>query len=78
MESAPASECPAADRSDHVLDPVCDGIGLDGERNHQRLCEGTPGRKPIGAGRFFHSSPRNLRFKFTDNLWATRIAGRRR
>jgi len=53
MESAPASECPAADRSDNVLDPVCDGVGMDGERNHQRLREGTPGRKPVGVGRLF-------------------------
>jgi len=53
MESAPASECPAADRSDDVRCPVCNGIGLDGERKHKRLRGGAPRREQVGAGRRF-------------------------
>jgi len=51
VESAPASEHLATHRSDDVRNPVRDGIGLDGERKHQRLREGAPGRKSVGTGR---------------------------
>jgi len=51
VESSPASECPAADRSDNVREPVRNDIGLDGEWEHQQFCEGTPRCEPVGAGR---------------------------
>jgi len=57
MEKPPASEHPSADRSDNVRDQVRNGIGLDGEWEYQRICEGAPGCKPVGAGRFFIQSP---------------------
>jgi hypothetical protein len=76
MENPPASERPAADRSDDVRDSVRNGIRLDGERKHQRLREGTPGCKPVGAGRFsFKVSPSSLQVH-DDRI--TYLAGRRR
>jgi hypothetical protein len=56
VENAPASECPIADRSDHVRDSVCDGIRLDGQWKHQRLREGTPGCESVGAGMLLSQS----------------------
>ena len=53
MEIPPASEHPAADRSDDVRGPFRNDIGLDGERKHQRVREGTPRCKPVGTGRLF-------------------------
>ena len=53
VEDPPTSECPTADRSDDVRDSVRDDIGLDGERKYQRLREGAPRCKPVGAGRLF-------------------------
>jgi len=58
MENPPTSECPATDRSDDVQDSVRDGIKLDGEWKHQRFREGTPRRKPVGAGKHFIQSLR--------------------
>jgi len=52
MENPPTPQCPVADRSDDVGESVRNDIGLDGEWKHQRLCEGTPGCKPIGTGKF--------------------------
>jgi hypothetical protein len=68
VENPPASECPAADWSHDVRDPVRNGIGLDGEWEHQPICEGTPGCKPVGTGRIAHSDLKfhHLHFKFTD------------
>jgi hypothetical protein len=51
VEDPPASERPAADRSDNVRDSVCNDIRLDGAREHHRFCEGAPGCKSIGTGR---------------------------
>jgi len=51
VEDTPTSECPAADRGDDIRDPVRNGIGLDGKREHQRFCQGTSGCKPVGTGR---------------------------
>jgi hypothetical protein len=51
VEIPPASERPVTDRSDDVRGSVRNDIGLDGKWEHQRLCEGTPGCKPIGPGR---------------------------
>jgi len=53
VEDPPASKRPAIIRSDNVREPVCNDIRLDGKRKHQRLREGVPGRKPVGAGRRF-------------------------
>jgi hypothetical protein len=50
VENPPTPKHPIADRSDDVRDPFRDGIRLDGGREHQRLCEGTPGCKSVGAG----------------------------
>jgi hypothetical protein len=52
MEDTPASERPAPDRSDNVRDSVRNDIGLDGQRNPQRLRKGAPGCKSVGTGRF--------------------------
>ena len=76
MESSPASKCPASDRSDDVQDPVRNGVRLDGKWEHQRLCEGTSGSKPVEAGRISVSESHYLRFELT-NDWMTRPAGRR-
>jgi hypothetical protein len=73
VENAPASECPTADRSNNVRDSVRDGIGLDGQRKPQRLCEGTPGHKPIGAGGF----PLRVSMPFVDD-WLIHLVSRRR
>jgi len=56
LEDPPASERPVPDRGDNVREPVRDGGRLDGERKHQRLREGTPGCKPVGAGRLLIQS----------------------
>jgi hypothetical protein len=53
MENPSASECPTADRSDDVRGSFRNDIRVDDEREHQRLCEGTPGCKPVGAGKLF-------------------------
>ena len=53
MEIPPASEHPTPDRSDGVRDPVRNDIGLDGEWEHQQLCEDTSLRVPVVVGRFF-------------------------
>ena len=50
MENAPASECPATDRSGDVRDSVRNDIRLDGQWKHQRFREGTPRCKSVGAG----------------------------
>ena len=56
MESPPASECAAVNRSDDVRYSVRNGVGLDGEWKYQRLCEGTPGCKSDRAGKMFIES----------------------
>jgi hypothetical protein len=53
VEIPPASEHPAADRRDDVRGPFRNDIGLDGEWEHQRVREGTPGCKPVGTGKPF-------------------------
>jgi hypothetical protein len=73
MENAPASKCPVTDWSNDVRDSVRDGIGLDGQWKPQRLREGTPGCKPVGAGRF----PLRSSLPFIDD-WVTHLASRRR
>ena len=56
MEISSTFERPAADRGDDVRESLRDGIGLDGERKHQRLREGTPECKSNRAGRLFVES----------------------
>ena len=51
LENPPASKCPVADRSDHVRVSICDGLGLDAEWEHQRICEGKPRCEPVETGR---------------------------
>ena len=57
MENSPASERRAVDRSGGVRDSAHDDIRLDGEWNHQRVCEGAPGCRPVGTGRIFIRTP---------------------
>ena len=40
MEFPPSSKRAAAVRCDDDRESVRDGIGVDGEREHQRFCEG--------------------------------------
>ena len=53
MENPSAPECSAADRSDYGWDSVCNGLRMDDERQHRRVFESKPGRKPVCAGRLF-------------------------
>ena len=66
MENPSASECATVNRSDNVRDSVCNGIGPDGERKHQRLREGTPGCQPGGTGGLFILGL-SLSCKFSDD-----------
>jgi len=52
VENPPASECPAAHRSDDVRGSVRDDIRLDGEWKRQRVRESAPGCKPVETGGF--------------------------
>jgi hypothetical protein len=47
VENPPSSERVAAARSDNVRDQVRDGVGLDAQRQHQRVCEEAFGCKPV-------------------------------
>jgi len=40
-------------RRDNVREPVRDGVGVDGEREHQRVCEGALRCESVGARMFF-------------------------
>jgi len=51
VESPPASERSATDRSDNVRVSVCNGVRLDDQWKHQRLHKGTPRGRPSGAGK---------------------------
>ena len=77
MESPPASEYPTADWSRDVGNSVRNGVRLDGEWEHQPICEGTPGCKSVGVGKIIHSDSKSehLRFKLTDGRM-TYLAGR--
>jgi len=41
MEHSSSSERVATVRRDNDRGPVCDGVGVDGEWERQRVCEGT-------------------------------------
>jgi len=71
MEDPPAPERPTADRSYGVREPVCNGVGLDGQWKHKRVREGAPGCKPVGTGRLYVQSLSTFA-----NGWTTRLAGR--
>ena len=55
MEDPPASERAATNRRDDDRESVRDDIRMDGERKHQRVHEGKPGRGPARARKFFIS-----------------------
>jgi hypothetical protein len=57
VENTSAPERPATDRGDDVRESVRNDIRLDGQRQSQRLCEGTSGRTPVGTGRLLTQSP---------------------
>jgi len=40
VEGPPSSECAAVIGCDHDQEYVCDGIGVDEEREHQQVCGG--------------------------------------
>ena len=72
MENPPTSEYPTVDWSHDVRNPVRNGVRVDGEWEHQPICEETPGCKPVGIGRIVHSDleSHHLRFKSTDGRMA--------
>jgi hypothetical protein len=76
LEDAPTSEHPVTNRGDDVRHSVCDGIRLDGQRKHYRLCEGAPGCKSVGTGRLLTRCSYRLHSKPIDDRM-TPLAGRR-
>ena len=53
MGDPPSSERSPAVRRDNIRQSVRDGIGMDGEWEHQRVCEGVPRRESDGARKSF-------------------------
>ena len=53
MEGPTSSERAAVIRRDDDRGPVRDGIGVDGEGRHQRICEGERQCRSVGACMFF-------------------------
>ena len=51
-DPSPFKRTPAS-RCDNVREPVRDGVGVDGEREHQRVCEGAHRYESAGARMFF-------------------------
>ena len=49
MERPPSSKRTATVRRDGVREPVRDGIGVDGEGEHQRVCQGRSQRGSVGT-----------------------------
>ena len=49
MERPPSSKRTATVRRNGIREPVRDGIGVDGEREHQRICEGGSQRGSVGT-----------------------------
>ena len=52
MEDPPPLECAASVRRGYDRESVRDGIGLDGERQHQRVSEGGGQPRSVGTGMF--------------------------
>ena len=52
VENPSASQCVASDRSDDDGGSLCDGVGVDGKREYQRLREGKSGSKSAQACTF--------------------------
>ena len=67
MEVPSASERPAANRCHGVGASVRNGIGLDGERKHQRIHQGESQRQPIPACGFPMFNPTFLVFVTVEN-----------
>jgi len=57
MEGASSPKCVAAVRRDNNREQVRDGIGVDGEWEHQCVFEGKPRCESIGACAFFVRGP---------------------
>ena len=57
MERTPPSKRVTATRSDCNWYPIRDGVGVDGKWEHQRVCRGASGHKPVRTGGFSARSP---------------------
>ena len=49
MERPPSSKRTATVRRNGIREPVRDGIRVDGEREHQRICEGRSQSGSVGT-----------------------------
>lgn len=57
VEIPQTSEHPATNRSDNVEGLVCGSVGMDGKWKHQRIRQGTSGRRPAWACKFISADP---------------------
>ena len=57
MESTSASECTATDRSDDGWDSLRNGVGVDGEWDHQSIRGEKSGCGPVRTGMFSFQDP---------------------
>ena len=57
MEEPPSSECAPAVGSDDEQEGVCDGFGVDGQWEYQRVCRYTQGCESVRACGFSQLTP---------------------